>query len=334
MRSFLLSLLLLSTPLLAGAETPNAYSSNPTVATLDGQAITLETLRNKQIQDLNQQLHDALFQQLVEYSVTELAKTHEEIQATPEIEISDAEVESFYNLSGLQSRGTLSQLAPQIRGFMEQQMRAEHFRKQYALAQEKGWVTSYLEPPSEFLLEAQLKTAYIRGNSDAQVMMLEFSDYQCPFCLRVQESIQNLIEAYGDRVAFGYRHFPLTFHTEADEAAVASECAREQGKFEPLHDLLYKRQKAQFPKNLKAYGREIQIKDVDAYDTCIDEDRYRQQVNQDIEDGMALGINGTPGFIIGLYDPEAKTVKGELLSGAQPYQKFVELLEKYLGRRS
>ncbi len=332
-RFFWLALLAFAPPLLAQEEAVR-YSDNPVLATVDGRPVVLEDLRNKRIHDLTLQLHQELEAELLEYSVRELAKTHEEIRPEAEITLTDADLKRFYDASGLKSRGTFEQLAPQIRGFMEQQLRMEHLQSQYALALQEGWVQSYLAPPSDFVITASVKTAYLRGNESAGVMLLEFSDYQCPFCLRVQETLENLLREYGEQVVFGYRHFPLTFHTEADEAAVAAECAREQGKFEVLHKILYQRQKAQSVNNLKTYGREIQIKNLEAYDRCIEEDRYRKLVDQDIEDGMALGITGTPGFIIGAYDPKTRTVRGELLSGAQPYQKFVEVLEKYLKPKS
>ena len=125
---------------------------------------------------------------------------------------------------------------------------------QYSLALKKGWVISNLEAPSDFLLKGNIKTGYLRGNKKASVILLEYSDYQCPFCSRVQSTIRKLIDKYQDRVAFGYRHFPLAFHKEADEAAIASECAREQGKFEEIHRLLYSRQKAQGKEELKKYA--------------------------------------------------------------------------------
>ena len=96
----------------------------------------------------------------------------------------------------------------------------------YSIGIEKGLIVSHLEIPSKFFTKGNLKTAYVRGNKKASVILIEFSDYHCPFCRKIQTTINKLIKKFGDRVAFGYRHFPLSFHKEADEAAISSECAR------------------------------------------------------------------------------------------------------------
>ena len=112
-------------------------------------------------------------------------------------------------------------------------------------------------------------------------------------------------------MAFGYRHFPLAFHKEADEAAIASECAREQGKFEEIHMILYSRQKAQDKEELKKYAREIKVKYPDKFDECLDNEKYRGLVDQDMKDGSSLGITGTPGFLLAslIQSPEKFRVK-------------------------
>ena len=183
------------------------------------------------------------------------------------------------------------------------------------------------------MLAGNIKTGYLRGNKKASVILLEFSDYQCPFCGRVQPTISRLINDYKDRVAFGYRHFPLSFHKEADEAAIAAECAREQDKFLELHLLLYIRQKAQTSSDLKNYAREIKVRSPEKFDKCLDSEKFRGLVEQDIKDGSKLGITGTPGFLIGAFNPKTGEIKGEVLSGAQPYNVFKKTLDKYLSRQ-
>ena len=136
----------------------------------------------------------------------------------------------------------------------------QHLLSQYTLGIKKGWIVSHLKAPSDYLLKGNIKTAYIRGNKKASVIVLEYSDYQCPFCSRVQSTLDQLIVEYDDRVAFGYRHFPLDFHNEADESAIAAECAREQNKFEEMHRFLFKNLKEQSIKDLKKYARIIGMK--------------------------------------------------------------------------
>lgn len=314
----------------AAAKENPIYSSNPVLAVIDGKPVTLDDIRDKKIHDLSNKLYQQLENTLPEYALRELAKKHKDINLNPKITITDKQVENFYKANNLKKRGSLSQFKGQIRGYLTQQYRAEHIYTQYAKALNKGWIKSYIEPPTEFVVTADVKTAYVRGNPKASVMILEFSDYQCPYCSRIQNSIGNLIKKYNKTVAYGYRHFPLSFHSEADEAAIAAECAREQGKFEEMHKVLFRNQKAQHPKDLKRYARRIKVKNPRKFDECLDKERYRDLVNQDIQDGAALGITGTPGFIVGFYDPKNKVLRGEVFSGAHPQERFEKLIRKYL----
>jgi len=304
------------------------FHPNPVLGLVDGKPVTFEDVRNKKANDLSLQLYQHLSVRLMEYALEKLAAKHQEIILTPERKVTLKEIITVYEQNDLQERGTLEQIRPQL----EQQIRSQHMLNQYSLALKKGWVISNLEAPSDFLLKGNIKTGYLRGNKKASVILLEYSDYQCPFCRRVQSTIRKLLEKYQDRVAFGYRHFPLAFHKEADEAAIASECAREQGKFEEIHRILYSRQKAQDKEELKKYAREIKVKYPAKFDECLDSEKYRGLVNQDMKDGANLGITGTPGFFVGLFNPKSGEIQGEVLSGAQPYDAFQQALEKYLSQ--
>lgn len=311
----------------------STFHPNPVLGFVDGNQVTFEDVRNKKTNDLSLQLYQQLSVRLMEYSIKKLAAKHSEINLTPEKKVTLKEIVAFFEQNNLHERGTLEQLRPQIKQFLQQQIRNQHLLNQYSLALEKGWVVSHLEPPSEFMLVGNIKTGYLRGNKKAPVILLEFSDYQCPFCGRVQPTISRLINNYKDRVAFGYRHFPLSFHKEADEAAIAAECAREQDKFLELHLLLYSRQKAQTSDDLKKYAREIKVRSPEKFDKCLDSEKFRGLVQQDFSDGSKLGITGTPGFLVGAFNPKTGEIKGEVLSGAQPYNVFKKTLDKYLSRQ-
>ena len=308
------------------------FDPNPLVAELGSQPVKLDDLRNKKIYDLSLQLYQQLQNQLISHALEKLEKTHKEINSNPKISITEEQIVSIYEGNNLKERGTLDKFRPQIRQYLKAQIKQELLFNQYGMALEKGWIKSYLSPPSEFTQEAQIKTAYIRGNPKAKVMILEFSDYQCPYCSRIQGTVNVLINKYEKQIAFGYRHFPLGFHTEADEAAMAVECAREQNKFEEMHEILYANQKAQFPEDLKNYSQKIGIKNSKKFDQCLQSERYRGLVNQDMEDGASLGISGTPGFFIGRYNSKERKIEGELLSGAQPLEAFEKLIAKYLAK--
>ena len=336
---YLISLILIFTAYFTAiAQTSSAtpggivFHPNPVIGLVDGKPVTFEDVRNKKANDLSLQLYQHLSVRLMEYALEELAAKHQEIILTPEKKVTLKDIIAVYEQNDLKERGTLEQMRPQIKQFLEQQIRSQHMLNQYSLALKKGWVISNLEAPSDFLLKGNIKTGYLRGNKKASVILLEYSDYQCPFCGRVQSTIRKLLDKYQDRVAFGYRHFPLAFHKEADEAAIASECAREQGKFEEIHRILYSRQKAQDKEQLKLYAREIKVKYPVKFDECLDNEKYRGLVDQDMKDGSNLGITGTPGFFVGLFNPKSGEIQGEVLSGAQPYDVFQQALEKYLSQ--
>jgi len=310
------------------------FSNNPMIGMIDGKPVFQEDIRDKRIQDSAQALYDSMQANLMQHAIKQLALKHKELQVEPQIKVSDEEVKLFYQQNNLKTRGPLTQLKNQIREYLEQQNQVTHILTQYQLAKRKGWVASYLQPPTEFLLTASAETSFLRGNPKASVMVLEFSDYQCPFCNRIQPTLRSLINKYKDKVAFAYRHFPLAFHKEADEAAIAAECAGEQGKFGEMHFLLYNNQRSQFPSDLKQYARQLKVQNLKKFDRCLDQEKYRGKVNQDINVGKKLGINGTPGFMIGIYHYKTKTIQGEIISGAQPREKFEQLIQKYLNRKS
>jgi len=159
---------------------------------------------------------------------------------------------------------------------------------------------------------------------------LEYSDFQCPFCKRVQNTLNQLREHYGKEVQFGYRHFPLEFHKEAKYMAESVECARDQGKFWELHKLLYANTDPMSKTTLHKYAKKAGISNIRRFQTCLKEGRYKDRVLNDLNEGMKLGIRGTPTFILGAYDASTHTVRGELLSGAVSEEKFKITIEKYL----
>ncbi|MEE3122933.1 MAG: thioredoxin domain-containing protein [SAR324 cluster bacterium] len=309
---------------------PKTFSENPMIGKIGENPVLLEEVRNKKIYDLSLELYQRLQDQFILHTLRALEGKYDGITSNPEVSVSEQQILAVYKNNNLKERGSLNQLRPQIRQYLSGQLRQEKLLEQFLIAQEKGWITSYLSPPTQFTISVPIKTAFIRGNSKASVMVLEFSDYQCPYCARIQRTIGVLLKKYRKTVAFGYRHFPLGFHTEADEAAISVECAREQNKFVEMHQVLYENQKAQFPENLKQYARRVGVKNIKKFNLCLESERYRGLVEQDLADGAELGITGTPGFLVGRFDPASRTIHGELLSGAQPLDAFEKLINKFL----
>jgi protein-disulfide isomerase len=138
----------------------------------------------------------------------------------------------------------------------------------------------------------------LKGKADAKVRVVEFADFQCPYCSRAADTMRALEQKYGDRVSFSYRHFPLrSIHPQAQRASEIAQCAGEQGKFWPVHDALYAHQDALDEPNAKKLAVEAGV-DATKLDECLGAGRGAAQVEIDFKKGEEVGIEGTPSFFI------------------------------------
>jgi len=305
-------------------------SEDPVIAIIDSKPVTISELENKEINELRRTLFDKLNVKLRKQALKVLSSKYPAYNKEPDVKITEKEVKGFYKLHNLHERGTYEELAPQIEAYLVAQAQAIHYGALFQKAVKRGLIVTYLKRPNEYLVRVPVETAYLRGKKTARLMVLEFSDYQCPFCSRVQPTLNRLMTKYRSHVVFGYRHSPLPFHYEADEAAIAAECSRDQGGFEPYHKLLFQNFRNITIPNIRRLAKQAGIKNLDKFNNCLDTEKYRPRLENDLKAAKEAGIKGTPGFIIGLYDRKSGFVAGEVLSGAQPEQKFVALIEKYL----
>jgi protein-disulfide isomerase len=160
----------------------------------------------------------------------------------------------------------------------------------------------------------------VKGKKSAPVTIVEFSDFQCPFCGRFfNETLPKIQKEYIDsgKVKFYYRDFPLTsLHENAQKAAEAARCANEQGSFWAYHDLIFKNQRQLSEDALKQWAADLKL-DTSKFNDCLDSGKYEQAVKDDFDAGSKAGVNGTPAFF----------VNGRLVSGAQPFDNFKKVIE-------
>jgi protein-disulfide isomerase len=169
-------------------------------------------------------------------------------------------------------------------------------------------------------VKVDISGAPAQGPADAKVTMVEFVDFECPFCGRyARDTLPRLRREYGDRIRYVSRQFPLDIHPNADRAAIAAQCAADQGHYWRFHDLLFKHQETLGRPDLADYAREAGL-DMGRYDRCIDDPGSEERVQRDIADGRRYGVTGTPAFFI----------DGRLISGAQPYEQFKAALDAAL----
>lgn len=137
-----------------------------------------------------------------------------------------------------------------------------------------------------------------RGPANAKVTIIEFSDFECPYCASAEPLIQQILNSYPNDVKLYYRNFPLTqLHPDAMNAAMSAECANEQGKFWEMHDKLFANQQALGVINLKQYAKDVGL-DTAQFNTCLDSNKYQSQITKDTQDGLAAGVGGTPSFFV------------------------------------
>jgi len=238
-------------------------------------------------------------------------------------EPSDAEIAAWYRENQIRiGTQSLEQVKPQIASLLWQQRRVDALDGlERRLRSERGVVVSF--EPERFHFNNQGAPAL--GKAGARVTLVEFSDFQCPYCRATAPTLRQLRAKYGDQVHIVYRQFPLTsIHPYAFKAAEASLCANEQGKFWELHDALFADQSKLTVTELKETARRLGM-DVRKFGSCLDSGQYAPQVRADEHEGKLLGINGTPAlFINGVY------VEG----GSVPYSTLANLIDRELARRT
>ncbi len=178
-------------------------------------------------------------------------------------------------------------------------------------------------PDPAKVYEVKVDGAPLRGAENARVTIVEFSDFQCPFCSRVTPTLEQLLEDYPDDVRVVYKHLPLPFHQRALPAAKAAVAAGKQGKFWEMHDLLFANQQNLDDETLRAHAAQLGL-DAEQFQADSGSAEVAAIVAEDLKQAGELGVTGTPGFF----------VNGRFLSGAQPYQAFTSRVEQELSQES
>ena len=167
------------------------------------------------------------------------------------------------------------------------------------------------------------KGAPARGNPDAKVAVVEFSDFECPYCASSVDTLNQIAKTYGDKVRIVFKHMPLEMHTKARAAHLAAEAAFRQGKFWPMHDKIFANQKEMSPEKYREYARELGL-DLKQYDRDVADASVKQRIDADSAEARQLGVRGTPAFY----------VNGRYLPGAVPFAAIQQLLDEDLGKKS
>jgi protein-disulfide isomerase len=336
--SFVATILLLAACSSSSAQQAKRQSSGDVVATVGATSITLGQVDDKALDQpvssfgsmkLSQALYEArrnavdelianalLDQEAKSRGVDRASLIEKEITSRVQ-PVSEPDISSWYQANQSRVQGaTLDQVRQPIRAYLIQE-RVQIARQQFVDGlKAKTPVRILLEPPRQNVAAG---SAASRGPNGAPIQIIEFSDFQCPYCQRANPTVQQVLNTYGDRVHFVYRHFPLPSHPNARPAAEASQCAAEQGKFWPYHDKLFANPSRLAATDLKQHAAELGL-DAAKFNACVDSRKYKAQVEEDAHAGEEAGVNGTPAFFI----------NGRMLSGAQPYEAFKRLIDDEL----
>jgi protein-disulfide isomerase len=310
------------------AKTTQAPDAGAAVARWNGGSITAAELDAAVYDQRKQALDQMLVRKLVEQKAAAENITPEQLfkreVADKLKKPSEEEMKKFYDEQASMAAAKKQQIPPfdavkeQIAQYLERpQMAAAQAAFVDRLKKELNVEVTLKPPRVEVAAEGQS-----RGPATAPVTIVEFSDFECPYCSRAEETVQKVMKAYDGKVRLVYRDFPLPFHPQAQKAAEAAQCAGDQGKYWEMHEKLFANQQALQPEALKGYAKDLSL-DPSKFDKCLDSGDKAQIVGASRKAGEKVGVTGTPVFF----------VNGYQLTGAQPFEEFKTLIDAELARK-
>jgi protein-disulfide isomerase len=321
----------------AAAQKASSGKAPTPAAKVGSEVITLEEVERAvqpQLAKLDEQRHEILDQKLDQLigerllaqeakqrgvSVEQLMKTEVYGKAS---DVPEADVQSFIN----QNRARLPKMEEQelrlkVWDYLRSQKVNEQRQSYIQALRSKTPVEVLLEEPSAARVEVST-VGFARGANDAPVTIVEFSDFQCPFCKNASATLKQVLDKYPGKVRWVFRDLPLvSLHPGAPKAHEAARCAADQGKFWEYHDLLFERSPRHSPDDLKQYAQDLKL-DGPAFAQCLESGKHVAAVEKDTAEGVRLGLTGTPSFFI----------NGRQLVGAQPITAFQKIIDGELKR--
>ena len=331
-KTVILLLVIISSHNLRAANSPD----NRAAAMVDNQIITYQQVFDsvgEQIYAAEMKLYEIKLNQIKSILLSRLIASHPFSKGmTPDAflnqfvikdqSVTEQEIESFIKIKRIAD----DKLNPEVRKKIREYIINEKARvaiESWLLAQGKEHgVVINLEKPKRPRYTVEIGNAPVIGNKNAEITIVEFSDYQCPYCAQAEPTIKKLLKKHGKNIRLVYKNYPLSFHGEAFLAAEAGLCAHEQSEdyFWQLHDKMLAD-----PRGLKMNGIKDKAKSIGLnvvkFEACLTEKKYHAQVNRDIAQGNKLGVSSTPAFFI----------NGVLVLGNKPYAEFENIINEELG---
>jgi protein-disulfide isomerase len=301
---------------------PDGDASAPVARYTDG-VITASELDAAVYESKKQALDQILVRRLVEKKAKaegitpeQLVKREVQDKLKPP---TDAELKAFYEeQKARQPLPPFDQIKERIGQYLEQGAAQKAQQAFVEKLRSEAKVEILLAPPRVQVAA----TGPSRGPEKAPVTIVEFSDFECPYCVRAEDTIKQVMKEYDGKVRLVYRDFPLPFHPNAQKAAEAAHCAGDQGKYWEMHETLFQNQKALAVADLKNHAKTIGL-DGPKFEKCLESGEKAKEVDEHKRAGAEVGVTGTPAFF----------VNGVILTGAQPFNEFKTLIDKELAKK-
>jgi protein-disulfide isomerase len=239
------------------------------------------------------------------------------------VKISEKQIDAFIKEQNIPAEHLNPQVREKIKNYLGMEKKKEAVDGWLADQNKKNQVEVFIPKPRRPTFQVELGDAPFTGSKEAKVTIVEFSDFQCPFCAKGADILKAIKQKYGNKVRIAFKNFPLPFHNHAQKAAVAAHCANEQGSdyFWKMHDEMFAHQDSLDADGLKKTAKKISLK-TEAFNKCLDENKYLTKVQQEMEEGRTLKVKSTPTFF----------VNGQLINGAQTIDVFADIIDEELAR--
>lgn len=240
------------------------------------------------------------------------------------ITISSSEYNKFVKEKGIPEEQLKQhpEYKDRINQFLENQKKQDSVQAYLAKLTKSKPVEVYFKKPTMERVQVEIGDAPLLGKKDAKVKIVAFSDFQCPYCSRGATTMHDIVKKYGNKVQVAFKHYPLPFHQQADEASEMSMCVNKIGgadKFWKFHDIAFKNQNTLDNDSLVKYAKEAGVDEKKAKE-CLDGGEFKSFVQKDMEYGNKIGVRSTPTFF----------VNGQMVAGALPIEQFSEMIDEEL----
>jgi len=233
----------------------------------------------------------------------------------------DEEIKRYYEFRKKQMGDKkFDDVKGQIADFLKANQERSLERRLLSKLRKDANIKIMMEPPR---VDIKIGDSPTMGPKGAPITIIEFTDYQCPFCGRVRDTVAKILEEYPDEVIYSLKDFPLNFHKKAPKAHAAAHCAADQDKYWDMSKQLFNNQRALNESDLKKYAKKIGL-NMKEFNKCLADEKYADKVSKGLKEGQRSGVTGTPAFF----------VNGILVSGARPFPYFEEIIEAELKRKN